>query len=128
MLTSRIAQAVTDVNILAPADAADTAAATSAWVSVADYEGFLVFTQHVGVVTAGTITGKIRHATDNAGTGAADVTGGGFTAVTTSNDAPNIQKVVVELNAIGPYVQYVGTIATGPAVVGVSMLATAKSV
>lgn len=128
MITARIANAASAVNILEPADAANTAAATSGWVSVADYDGFLVFTQHVGTVTAGTITGKIRHATDDQGTGAADVTGGGFTAVTTSNDHPNIQKVVVELNAIGPYVQYVGTIATGPAVVGVSMLATAKSV
>lgn len=127
-MESRVANAVSVVSVLKPADKADTTAATSGWVSVADYEGFLVFTQYVGVVTGGTITGKIRHATDNSGTGAADVTGGGFTAVTTSNDDPNIQKVIVELNAIGPYIQYVGTIATGPAVVGVSMLATPKSV
>lgn len=127
MLTSRVARAASVVSVLTPAGAADTAAATSGWISVADYEGFLVFTQQVGAVTAGSITGKIRHATDGSGTGAADVTGGGFTAVTTAND-PATAKVIVELNAIGPYVQYVGTIATGPAVVGVSMLATPKAV
>lgn len=128
MINSRVANSASAVSVLEPADAADTAGATSAWISVANYEGFLVFTQHVGVVTAGSITGKIQHATDGSGTGAADVTGAAFTAVTTSNDHPNVQKVIVECNAIGPYIAYVGTVDTGPALVGVTMLATAKTV
>jgi hypothetical protein len=127
MLTSKVANAASAVSILINASAADTAAATSAaWVSVAGYEGFLVFTQVVGAIT-GTLDGIIQHATDDSGTGAA--TAASFsTQVTTSNDAPNVQKAIVECNAIGPYVRYVGTVGTGPAVVGVVMHGTLKTV
>jgi hypothetical protein len=127
MLTPKVANAVSAVSILINQSAANTAAATSAaWVDVTAYEGYLVFTQVVGTIT-GTLDGIIQHATDNSGTGAA--TAASFsTQVTTSNDAPNIQKAIVECNAIGPFVRYVGTVGTGPSVVGVVMHGTPKTV
>lgn len=126
MITSRVANAVSAVSILTSASAADTAAATSGWVDISSYEGFLVFTQAVGTIT-GTLDGIIQHATDGSGTGAA--TAASFsTQVTTSNDAPNVQKAIVECNAIGSHVRYLGTVGTGPSVVGVTMLATPKTV
>jgi hypothetical protein len=127
MLTSKVANAVAPVSILINQSAANTAAATSAaWVDVTGYEGYLVFTQVVGTIT-GTLDGIIQHATDSSGTGAA--TAASFsTQVTTSNDAPNVQKCFVECNAIGPYVRYVGTVGTGPSVVGVVMHGTLKTV
>jgi hypothetical protein len=122
-----VANAATEVSLLSPSDKADTAAATGSWTAVTAYEGFLIFSQHVGTVTAGSLAGIIQHATDDQGAGAA--TAASFTtSVTTSNDAPNVQKAIVECNAIGPYVRYVGTVTTGPVVVGVTMAATSKTV
>lgn len=120
-------QAATATALLPPIDAANTAAATGGWVAVSDYEGDLVITQSVGVVTAGSITGKVQQATDSGGTGAADVSGAAFTAVTTAND-PLLQKLTIPANSIGPYIRYVGTIVTGPAAVSASLLARSKSV
>ncbi len=127
-MLSNVAQAATVVSLLTPADAANTAAATSAYVSIADYEGYLIVTQHVGVVTAGTIAGKLVHADDDSGTNVADITGATFTSVTTSTDNPNVQKCVVPVNGLKPYIGYVGTIGTGPAVVGVTFAGVKKYV
>jgi hypothetical protein len=113
--------------LLVPGAAANTAAATGAWVDISAYDGFIAFVQQVGVVTGGSITGKIQHADDGSGTNVADVTGGGFTAVTTAND-PASQKIVIPTNALKPFVRYLGTIATGPADVGVVAIATKQYV
>lgn len=118
-------RAVSPVVILAPIDCADTAAATSAWIDVRTYEGDIAIIQSTGVVTAGTIAGKIQEATDGSGTGAADITGATFTSVGTSTDN-DVQKLVIR-NTAG-YIRYVGTIGTGPALVGVSMLARKETV
>lgn len=118
-------RAVSPVVILAPIDCANTAAATSGWIDVRTYEGDIAIIQSTGVVTAGTIVGKIQEATDGSGTGAADITGAVFTSVGTSTDN-DVQKLVIR-NTAG-YIRYVGTIATGPALVGVSMLARLESV
>ena len=124
-MLSNQGHAVTATKILAAASCANTAAATSTWVSVAEFEGDLVFVENVGTVTGGTLDGKIRHADDGGGTNAADVTGATFTQAGTGTDE-RTEKVVVNANKLKPYVQYVGTIVTGPAVVGVVMLATKK--
>jgi hypothetical protein len=114
------ASAATSTALLHSVDAANTAAATSGtglWLDVRAYDGEIMVTQDVGVVTAGSITGKLQSATDANGTGAADITGATFTAVTTSND-PLCQKIVVDPKAVvGGFLGYVGTIATGPAAV-----------
>ncbi len=115
------------VSLLAPADAANTAAATSAWTDVRAYEGDLVITCQVGVVTAGSITWTFEHATDGSGTGSAAIvpTGGALTAVTTSND-PLTQKAVIPATAVGGWIRVVGTIATGPVQCSASLLVLPK--
>lgn len=115
------------VVILAPIDCADTAAATSGWINVRTYEGDVAVIQTVGVVTAGTIVGKIRHASDGSGTGAADLTGATFTSVGTSTDN-SVQKTVFKASETAGYIQYVGTITTGPALVGATLLARLDTV
>ena len=123
------AKSATAVTLLKPASAADTAAATGTGVLVAEYEGDLMVTQHVGVVTAGSIAGKLQACSAADGTGAEDITGATFTSVTTSNDDPNIQKIWISADsmpAAKPYLRYIGTITTGPAVVSVQMHARKK--
>ena len=114
--------------ILNPASAANTAAATSGsglWADTQDLEGTLDVIQAVGAVT-GSITGKLQVADDANGTGAADVTGATFTAVSSAN---NVQSISVSKNALAKrYIGYVGTIVTGPAVVGVTVLGAKKYV
>lgn len=120
-------QAAEAVTMLAAVSAANTAAATSAWIDVRKYEGDLVIVSNVGIVSAGSLTPTIEDATDGSGTGAAAVTPneGAFTAVTTSND-PLQEKRTINASAVRGWIRYVGTIATGPALVGVSLLAHPK--
>lgn len=127
MIDSADAGSAAAVSLLTPADHANTAAATGEWTAFTGKEGHAIFTQHVGVVTAGSVAGKIQTATDDQGTGVADVATFA-TTVTTSNDNPNVQKAVVDCRAILGYVRYLGTITTGPAVVGCTMLVSPKSV
>jgi len=119
--------AVEVVSLLDPANAADTGAASGAWVDARKYEGNLVITQHVGVVTGGTIAGRMQHASDGAGTGAANITNGTFVTVTTATD-PAIEKLIIPAGSVLGWVKYIGTIVTGPAAVGVTMTARPKYV
>jgi hypothetical protein len=112
-------QACELVSLLTAASAADTAAATGTGVDISKYEGDLMVSQIVGVIT-GTLNGKLQECDDAGGTGAADITGATFTEVTTSNDNPNVQKITVPAGSLTkPFLRYVGTIATGPSIVGV---------
>lgn len=105
--------------LLAPIDCANTAAATGSWVDVRTYEGEIAFIQQTGVVTAGTIAGVIQHADDGSGTNAETLVS--FTSVGTSTDN-DVQKQSVPARNCRGYVRCLGTIATGPALVGYSML------
>jgi hypothetical protein len=126
-MNTNTAGSATVLNLLTPADAANTAAATGTAVDIRDYEGALIITQQVGVVTAGSITGKIQHGAAADGSDAADVPWAAFTAVTTSND-PLTQVISVNIDGLGRYIRYLGTIATGPAVVGVSAVGVKKNI
>lgn len=98
-------------SLLDAVSATNTAGATSGsgfWIDTQDLEGDLIVTQNVGSLGSTSITGKLQSATDNAGTGAADVTGATFTAVTSSSKS---QTIVVPKTAItNRYLGYVGTI------------------
>lgn len=118
------AQAASATIVVNPVSAANTAAATSGWIDVRSIEGDLLFVQQVGAVT-GSLAGKIRDADDSSGTGAADVTGATFTSVSTAN---NVQKLAVRSDTVRGWVQYVGTVTTGPALVSVSLLGRPKIV
>jgi hypothetical protein len=122
------AKDATVVNLLTNSSAANTAGATGTGVLVAEYEGDLLITQVVGAIT-GTLDGKLQACSAADGTGAEDITGAVFTQVTTSNDNPNLQTYVLSSNvmpAAKPYLRYIGTVDTGPSVVGVTMHARKK--
>lgn len=112
------AKGLTTTQLLAPADAANTAAATTAGVDISAYEGTLTFTQSIGVVTAGSITGKIVTSAASNLSNSSDA--GTFTQITTSTD-PASESIHIQCSALKQYIGYVGTIVTGPAVVGVTM-------
>ncbi len=120
-------QAALAVQMLAAGEKANTAAATSGWIDVRAYEGDLVIISNAGTVTAGSLTPTIEDATDGSGTGAAGVTPteGAFTAVTTSND-PLQEKRTIPAGSVRGWIRYVGTIATGPVDLGVTLLAHPK--
>lgn len=108
--------------ILANGSKANTAAATSSGVDLKDYEGPILITQDHGVST-GTLDGKIQDSADDSSY--ADVAGLTFTQETTG---AGIQKLVVQSKQVRRYIKYVGTVGTGPQVVGVSMAGVKKSV
>ena len=116
---------LTTTQLLTPASAANTAAATSTGVDVSEYEGTLSFIQSVGAVTAGSITGKIVTADASDLSSSSDVDT--FAAITTSND-PATETIHIQCSALKKYVGYVGTIVTGPAVVGVAMIGSKATV
>jgi len=117
-------QAGVIANILSPVSAAATANATSGWIDVRAYEGDIVITQHIGAMT-GIIVGALDDATDASGSNAAGITPneGGFSTVNTSN---NIQKRTINANAVRGWIRYTGTIATGPVLTAVSLMAHPK--
>lgn len=108
--------------MLAAASCANTAAATGTGVDLKDYEGPVLIVQNHGTST-GTLDGKIQDSADNSSF--ADVAGATFTQSTTTAD---IQSLVVQSKQVRRYIKYVGTVVTGPQVVGVSMSGVKKSV
>jgi hypothetical protein len=123
-------QAVTPTvtSLIDAVSAANTAAATSGsgkWLDVRTYEGDIIVVQQIGAVT-GSITGKLQSATDANGTGAADITGYTYTAVSSAN---NSQSVVVDpKKVVGGFLGYVGTVVTGPALTSVVAVGQKKYV
>lgn len=117
-------QAAQSTKLLDPASAANTAAATSAWIDVRGYEGDLMFVNQVGTLT-GSITWTIEDATDGSGTGAAGITPneGAYSA----GAANQIQKRTVNAGATRGWVRCVGTIVTGPALVAASLHSRPKN-
>lgn len=119
-------QAAEPVNLLTVGSKANTAAATGSGVDIRKYEGDLMVTQLVGSIT-GTLDGKLQQCDDAGGTNAEDIAGATFTQVTTANDDPNVQKITVPAGALTRnFLRYVGTIVTGPSLVGVSLHAHPK--
>jgi len=112
----------TTVALLAAASCANTAAATGTGVDLVDYEGPVVIVQNHGVST-GTLDGKIQDSADNSSF--ADVTGAAFTQSTTTAD---IKSIALQSKQVRRYIRYLGTVVTGPQVVGVSMTGVKKSV
>lgn len=108
--------------LLAAASCANTAAATGTGVDLQDYEGPVVIIQNHGTST-GTLDGKIQDSADNSSF--ADVSGATFTQSTTTAD---VKTLVLQSKQVRRYIKYVGTVVTGPQVVGVTMTGVKKSV
>jgi hypothetical protein len=115
MLNCAIEQ-LTATEILAPVSAADTAAATSAYIDLNGYEGQIGIVLATGLVGT-SITYSFLTATDVGGTGEAGVVpiSGAPTVITTSND-PNTEIAVFEATQLAGWLKVVGTI-VGTAVV-----------
>lgn len=113
----------TGVNVLAAVSAANTAAATSTAVDLIDYEGPVLVVQNHGTGT-GTLDGKIQDSADGS-TDWQDVSGLTFTQVTTT---ANTQKIAFNAKGVRRYVRYVGTIVTGPHLIGVTLVGHKKLV
>ena len=112
-------QAATQKLLLNPVSAANTAAATSAWVDARDAEGDIVFNVQTGALT-GSLVWTVEHADDNSGTNGAAITPNeGAFATVTANQA---QKRTISANACKGYVRCIGTIVTGPVLVAASIL------
>lgn len=107
------------VSMLPPVDAANTAAATSSFIDVRGYVGLLRVILFAGILDAGTLDWTFNDATDAGGTGSAAIVpaSGALTQVTTSNDNPNIQTAIFDANSTRGFLQCVGTIVTGGALV-----------
>lgn len=120
-------QAAELVNLLTPGSKANTAAATGTAVDIRKYEGDLVITQHVGAIT-GTLDGALQQCDDAGGTNAEALSpAAAFTQVTTANDDPNVQKLCIPAGSLTrPFLRYIGTIVTGPSIVGVTLMAHPK--
>lgn len=119
------AKAATATALLNSANAANTAQATGGWVDIRGFVGDLVVIQNVGAIT-GNIAGALKAST--AANGANNVAlpfddGNNFALVSAAN---NIQIKTVDVNSCSGWVQYVGTVGTGPAVVGVTLIARPK--
>ena len=113
--------ACTTTTLLVAASAASTAAATSAaGVDLLAYDGPVIVVQNHGVST-GTLDGKIQDSADNAAF--ADVAGLTFTQSTATADT---KTLVFGSKSVRRYVRYVGTVVTGPQVVGVTMAGLLK--
>lgn len=108
--------------LLAAASCANTAAATGTGVDLQDYEGPMIVVQNHGTST-GTLDGKIQDSADNSSF--ADVAGLTFTQSTTTAD---VKSLVLQSKQVRRYVKYVGTVGTGPQVVGVTISGVKKTV
>lgn len=127
MLANQIT-ALTATLVLKSQSAANTAAATSAWIDVTGIaDDFLI------VINCGTITGTcdftFNTASDNSGTGSAAVTplDGALAQITTSNDDA-VYVARFQRRAMKGYINVVGTIATGPLLCSYTLIGRAKTV
>jgi hypothetical protein len=117
-------QAAVHVNLLSSVSAANTAAATSAWVQASNKEGTICVLVNVGAVT-GTLVLTLEDATDSGGTGGAGFTAneGAFAAATANTQ----HKRTFAARACRGWFRVVGTVTTGPSLIAASFLAHPKN-
>jgi len=112
--------------LLASASCANTAAATGTGIDLKDYDTPVIVVQNHGVST-GTLDGKIQDSADNASF--ADISVSGVTATfAQSTTGADCQVLALNPKSVRRYIRYVGTVGTGPQVVGVSMIGVKKTV
>lgn len=122
MNRQNIGQLLSALLLLANGSKANTAAATGSAVDLNDYEGEIAVVQDVAAGGTGSIDGKLQDSADGS-TGWADIAGATFTQVTTG---ASLQKIAVKSDECKRYIRYVGTIVTGPQIVGVHALGVKK--
>ncbi len=116
-------QACSVKKMLDPVSAANTAAATSPYITTSEFEGDVEVIVSVGAIT-GSFTPTFEDATDTGGTGsAAVVPNEGAIGAMTANTAV---KRTFSSAALRQALRVVGTIVTGPTLVSVVMQAHPK--
>jgi hypothetical protein len=128
MLASQ-ASAATATLLLKSQSAANTSAATSAWTAVpTSSEGMVLVIINIGTIT-GTIDFTFNTATDGAGTGSAALTNlaTAIPQITTSNDDA-VYVARFPASVMKGYINVVGTIVTGPALLSYTMITRNKTV
>lgn len=110
----------TTTALLASASAASTAAATSAAFDLQQYEGPVLVLQNKGAGT-GTLDGKLQHSDD----GATGWTDAGI-AFAQAGATAQLQARYFNASSTKRFVRYVGTIATGPHLLGVTLSGVKK--
>jgi hypothetical protein len=118
------AQASTLTMMLAAVSAANTAAATSAFVDVRKLEGDLQIIILPGAIT-GSITPSFEDATDSGGTGSAAILPNEALSALTANTA---RKYSFPAKSTRGWIRFIGTIVTGPALIAVAWQARPKYV
>jgi hypothetical protein len=113
------AKAIVPVQIQEPVEAANTADATGAWVAMPAAEGCIVFTQSIGAMT-GTVDGTLETAEAANGLNNEALLPDDESYFAQVSAANNVQKKVVNARKNKGYVQWIGAIGTGPAVVSVT--------
>lgn len=121
-------QALTSLLLLKSQSAANTAAATSAYVAVTGYEGVVKVVINLGTIV-GTCDFTFSTATDSGGTGAATIVpiGGALAQITTSNDDA-VYEAHFDSRVLKGYLQVIGTIATGPLLASYTLVGRKKTV
>jgi hypothetical protein len=126
--TANVLPAATFVNILTAVSAANTAAATSAGVDLTPYEGMVKLLFNVGAITGSMANLKVQGSTDNSTWN--DLTTGGTAAASVTANTQysldlDVRKVITSAGYCR-YIRVIGTITTGPTVIGVTMCAFKK--
>jgi hypothetical protein len=121
--------AITALKLLNSISAANTAAATSAWIAVSGYEGIVGVLINVGIIT-GTLDLTFDTATDNSGTGSAALTplNGAIAQVTTGNHNGTPYIALFDARLLKGYIRVTGTIVTGPSLVSYQLIGRKKTV
>jgi hypothetical protein len=111
------AKSCTQVALLDSVSATNTTLGTGPWKDVRTAIGDIMVTQQCGAVN-GTVTGTfLTSASANGANNAALVPAGG--AFVAANAANNTQKTWIDAGQSLGYLQYVGTIGTGPSLLSV---------
>lgn len=117
------AQACESVNAL-PSASRSAGTANGSWIAVGKYEGDLAFVINTGAVT-GSVVYKLQDATDDSGTGAADISGATTGSITTANSATVLSWAAGNTRS---HVRVVATVTTGPVLCGATLMAHPKYV
>lgn len=112
------AQTSISKTMINPVSAANTAAATSAYISCANAEGDIMLVVQAGAIT-GSMTPTFEHASDSGGTGVvAIVPNEGAIGAMTAN---TVVRRTIRKDHIQGFLRVVGTIVTGPTLFAVSL-------
>lgn len=115
MISSQASAAASALG-LAPASYA-AGANNGGWIDARAYQGEILVACANGATT-GSVIFKVQDATDNSGTGAADISGAATASISAAN---SVTKLVLNANDQRGWIRIVATVTTGPVLAGASV-------